>query len=68
MKDEAVYEALLYLEVGRRAIVHRVLTHPRLGEPDLTGEGYVRTSPVVCVLDNGAFETVNTIYRPAAVS
>ena len=47
------------IELGKSATIFDVQDHPRLGFKFM-----VHTSKVVGIMENGEFETENTIYRP----
>jgi hypothetical protein len=53
-------ETLVYCEVGQSAFC-QVIDHPMLGNNEERG---VQTSTVIRLLEDGGFETLNTVYKP----
>lgn len=60
MKPVAYYGRIVWdLQKGVPALLYQVWNHGRVH-----GKNFVMTSPVVKILEDGAFETENTLYRP----
>jgi hypothetical protein len=59
---EVTFHPVHIVDTGEYSEVARVyvIDHPRLGQ------GLIRTSRIVQKFDDGSFETLNTIYKPAS--